>query len=198
VDPEIVVVLSGLTGARKAGAVLGLALGPLVVASLGAGLLVEAGRMGSDSTAGLAGAAGIVALIVAIGLVSALFGVRHWFAHPRVWLDGTVLHAHLEYGAQSCDLSTVRHVVVEDVPHPPAARWNPPARSAGTVTAPRIARLEVQGDEGLIDVVLFDDRRRAPVPGEALKALAGAILAGPRCGGPAAEAARRLREMAEG
>ncbi|KAB2382704.1 hypothetical protein [Actinomadura montaniterrae] len=189
-DPEIVVVLSGLTGARKAGAVLGLALGPLVVASLGAGLLVEAGRMGSDSVAGLADAAGIVALIVAIGLVSALFGVRHWFAHPRVWLDGTVLHAHLEYGVRSCDLSTVRHVVVEDVPHPPA-------RGAGIVTAPRVARLEVQGDEGLIDVVLFDARRRAPVPEEALKALAGAILAGPERGGRAAEAARRLREMAE-
>jgi hypothetical protein len=43
-EPGIVVVLSGLTGARKAGAIAGLAIGALMAAALGAAIAVGATR----------------------------------------------------------------------------------------------------------------------------------------------------------
>ncbi|GAA0247135.1 hypothetical protein GCM10009527_049670 [Actinomadura nitritigenes] len=199
-EPGIVVVLNGLAGARKAGAVAGMAVGALMAAALGAAIAVGATR-GSCSAAGVAAWAGGVAVLVATAVVwTALPRLRRRFAHPRVWLDGTVLHARLRDGLRSCDLATARDVSVEDVPPRHVRQWNPAFQRAEIVTVPGIARFRVGTGTGAIDFALYDTQRRAEVPRETLKALADAILAGPdregRAGEGADDAVRKLREMA--
>ncbi|MEU6749363.1 hypothetical protein ABZ914_24335, partial [Spirillospora sp. NPDC046719] len=114
-EPGIVVVLNGLTGARKAGAIAGLAVGAFMAAALGAAFTVGV-TMGSCSRAGVAAWAGGVAVLIATVVVwPSVPRLRRRFAHPAVWLEGTVLHARMGDGLRSCDLATA-HVVIDDVP----------------------------------------------------------------------------------
>ncbi|MBD2899598.1 hypothetical protein amrb99_85820 [Actinomadura sp. RB99] len=125
--------------------------------------------------------------------------LRRRFAHPGVWLDGTVLRARMRDGLRSCDLATA-HVVIDDVPPRRGRQWNPAFQRAGIVTVPGIARFRVETDTGPIDFALYDTYRRAEVSREVLKALADAILAGPNRYGQAGQdtedAVRKLRERA--
>lgn len=67
--------------------------------------------MGSCSRAGVTAWAGGVAVLIPTAVVwPAVPRLRRRFAHPGVWLDGTVLHAHMRDGLRSCDLATA-HVV---------------------------------------------------------------------------------------
>ncbi|MBO2463390.1 hypothetical protein [Actinomadura violacea] len=159
-EPGIVIVLNGLTGAQKAGSVIGL-----------------------------------IATAVVWPMV---LRMRRWFAQPAVWLDGTVLHAHMRDGLRSCDLATA-HVAMDDVP-PRWVREDPKFHRRVRVMVPGIARFRVRTEAGPIDFALYDTHRRAEVPAEVLKALEDGILAGPDRGGQAGadadDAVRKLREHA--
>ena len=149
-----------------------------MAAVLGAAFTVGVTR-GSCSRAGVAAWAGGVAVLIATAVVwPSVPRLRRRFAHPGVWLDGTVLHARIRDGLRSCDLATA-HVVIDDVPPRRGRQWNPAFQRAGIVTVPGIARFRVETDTGPIDFALYDTHRRAEVPREVLKALADAILAGP-------------------
>jgi hypothetical protein len=199
VEPGIVVVLNGLTGARKAGAIAGLAVGAFMAAALGAAFTVGV-TMGSCPRVGAAAWAGGVGVLIATAVVwPSVPRLRRRFAHPAAWLDGTVLHAHMRDGLRSCDLATA-HVVIDDVPPRRGRQWNPAFQRAEIVTVPGIARFRVRTDTGPIDFALYDTHRRAEVPREVLKALADAILAGPdrygQAGQDTEDAVRKLHERA--